>query len=329
MALHQYVVEPEHQAEMSAWLDGPHPSPVTPRGASTVLLLREGAGGVEVFLLRRRSSMAFAPRMHAFPGGGVDPRDSDVDLPWVGPSPAEWGAALNCPTSLAGALVCAAVRELFEECGVLLAGADADAVVGDVSGPDWEADRLALLDRSCPMSELLIRRGLHLRSDLLRPWAHWTTPEFEPRRFDTWFFVAALPVGQHARDVGGEADHTRWIGIDELLVGERQGRLPMYPRPLRRSRMSLRQCAIGPSRPGGRRGGVGTDRSGPPRHAVAGSHPAGVAVMQVDLDGRGGGRPGPEALTWRELPAMSPHEAVAGRGGRRVPSACWRPTRAR
>ena len=79
---------------------------------------------------------------------------------------------------------------------------DDEAVVGDVSGPEWERDRIALLDRSLAMSQLLIRRGLRLRSDLLRPWAHWTTPVFEPRRYDTWFFVAALPSGQLARDVG-------------------------------------------------------------------------------------------------------------------------------
>ncbi len=179
---------------MLAWLDGTRPPPATARPASTVLLLRDGGSAVEVFVLRRRASMAFAARMHAFPGGGVDPRDTDPRVPWVGPSPQEWGALLGCPAELAEALVCAAVRELFEECGVLLAGSDDEAVVGDVSGPDWEQDRLALLDRSLAMSQLLIRRGLRLRSDLLRPWAHWTTPVFEPRRYDTWFFVAALAV---------------------------------------------------------------------------------------------------------------------------------------
>jgi 8-oxo-dGTP pyrophosphatase MutT (NUDIX family) len=303
VALHEYPVDPEDQQEMLGWLDGRRPEPATARPASTVLLLREGAPDLEVFVLRRRASMAFAARMHAFPGGGVDPRDSEPGVPWVGPSPQEWGRLLGCPAELAEALVCAAVRELFEECGVLLAGVDDDSVVSDLSGPEWEIDRLALLDRSLAMSQLLIRRGLRLRSDLLRPWAHWTTPVFEPRRYDTWFFVAALPTGQRARDVGGEADHTRWIGLEELLRGERQGRLPMYP-PTRATVAevvaTLRDAASGrPGEPDP--ASVATVLAA--RRTVRRVMPwlardaEGRAVMLVDLDGRGGGRPGPEALT--------------------------------
>jgi 8-oxo-dGTP pyrophosphatase MutT (NUDIX family) len=297
VALHEYPVDAEDQAEMLAWLDGRRPEPATARPAATVLLLREGPADVEVFVLRRRASMAFAARMHAFPGGGVDPRDSEPGVPWVGPSPLEWGELLGCPAELAEALVCAAVRELFEECGVLLAGSDDEAVVGDVSGPDWETDRLALLDRSLAMSQLLIRRGLRLRSDLLRAWAHWTTPVFEPRRYDTWFFTAALPVGQLARDVGGEADHTRWIGIEDLLVGERQGRLPMYP-PTQATVAEVVAAVRNPP-PGlaGVEAAMGTERSVRRVMPWLARDPAGRAVMLVDLDGRGGGRPGPEALT--------------------------------
>ena len=189
--------------------------------------------------------------MHAFPGGGVDPRDSEPACPGSARRRRSGALALGCPVELAEALVCAAVRELFEECGVLLAGSggrrrgrrptSADA--------DWERDRLALLDRSLALSELLVRRGLRLRSDLLRPWAHWTTPVFEPRRFDTWFFVAALPAGQRARDVGGEADRTRWVGVDELLPA-RQGRLPMFPPTAGHGRGC--RCGSAGSRPDGR-----------------------------------------------------------------------------
>lgn len=293
MALHQYVVEPADQAGLLAWLDGPRADPATARGASTVLLLRDGAAGVEVFLLRRRASMAFAARMHAFPGGGVDPRDSDVDLPWVGPSPAQWGAALHCPVTLAAALVCAAVRELFEECGVLLAGRGGSDVVADVSTDDWERDRLALLDRSLPMSELLTRRGLHLRSDLLRAWAHWTTPEFEPRRFDTWFFVAALPEGQHARDIGGEADRAQWIGIDRLVAGEASGQLPMLPPTVETVTdvvAAVRNRAPGVLPVEAVLESPRVVRRVMPWLARTGDD---AVVMLVDLDGRGGGRPGP------------------------------------
>ena len=87
-----------------------------------MVLLREGHVGPEVYLLRRQTSMAFAGGMCVFPGGGVDPRDHDASVAWAGPSPAEWAERLACDESLARALVCAAVRETFEESGVLLAG---------------------------------------------------------------------------------------------------------------------------------------------------------------------------------------------------------------
>jgi 8-oxo-dGTP pyrophosphatase MutT (NUDIX family) len=95
------------------------------------------------------------------------------------------------------------------------AGLEAGAVVGDVSEADWEADRAAVAARELTMTELLERRGLRLRDDLLLPWARWITPEFEPKRFDTWFFVALLPESQTARDVSGEADHAQWIEFAE------------------------------------------------------------------------------------------------------------------
>lgn len=209
-----------------AWPGG---EPVAPRAASTVLLLRDGDDGPQVFVLRRAATMAFAPRMHVFPGGGVDPRDADPRVPWVGPGPHWWAAALGAGAAEASELVCAAVRELFEECGVMLAGPDAGSVVADLGDPEWEADRQALLDRSLALSELLGRRGLALRSDLLRPWAHWVTPVFEPRRYDTRFFVAAMPAGQRARHVGGEADQVAWLGAREAVLGHREGRLAMLP----------------------------------------------------------------------------------------------------
>src|SRR5206468_11164267 len=114
--------------------------------------------------------------------------------------------------------------ETFEESGVLLAGPTPDRVVADTSSDDWEVDRLALLDRSLSMAGLLRRRDLVLRADLLRPWAHWITPEVEPKRFDTRFFVAALPTGQRTREFGEEADRVEWIApgtaVDRWKAGE-------------------------------------------------------------------------------------------------------------
>src|SRR6516165_6039634 len=173
-------------------------TPVAPRDAATVMLLRPSPGGgqpappagpgapdtpagpdappgsgLQVYMLRRQSSMAFAPGAFVFPGGSVDARDAEIEVGW--------------------AVVSAAVRETFEECGVLLAGPTADTVVADTRGEDWEADRAALLARSVSLAGLLRRRGLVLRSDLLRPWARWITPVTEERRYDTRFFAAALP----------------------------------------------------------------------------------------------------------------------------------------
>jgi len=185
--------------------------------------------GVDVFMLRRSSSMEFAPRMMVFPGGGVDPRDADPSLPWAGPSPAEWGRLLIADEATARELVVAAVREVFEECGVLLAGPDVDSVVGDVSGPVWQAERSALLSRELSLAQMLIGRGLLLRSDLLRVRAHWITPEFEPKRYDTRFFAALLPDGQIADDQTSEADHADWADPVQLLKDYQSGSALMLP----------------------------------------------------------------------------------------------------
>lgn len=197
--------------------------PVTPRDAATVVVLRERPGvpgSMQVYLLRRKASMAFAAGAYVFPGGGVDPRDADHDIAWAGPAPEEWARVLSSDERTARGLVCAAVRETFEESGVLLAGPRPDEVVADTA--EWEEDRLALIDRSLSFAEFLDRRGLVLRSDLLRAWAHWITPAGEPRRFDTRFFVAALPPGQRTRDVGGEADQVAWMRPEEALERARR-----------------------------------------------------------------------------------------------------------
>lgn len=186
-------------------------TPAEPRNAATVVLLRPSEGGPSVYLMRRQTSMAFAGGMCVFPGGGVDPRDFDASVAWEGPSPAEWAARLGTDEATAVALVCAAVRETFEESGVLLAGASHDTVVEDTTGDDWEADRVALEARELAFTEFLARRGLVLRSDLLGVWAGWLTPVFEPRRYRTWFFVASLPEGQRTRDVSSESSSVAWL----------------------------------------------------------------------------------------------------------------------
>jgi 8-oxo-dGTP pyrophosphatase MutT (NUDIX family) len=202
-----------------AFTDGTR-EPAEPRHASTVVLLRDGdgqPGGLEVYLLRRHVDMAFAAGMCVFPGGGVDKRDFDTDIGWVGPSPHEWAGLLGTDDAFARALVCAACRETFEESGVLLAGATEESVVGDTTGDDWEEDRRALEAREVSFTSFLERRGLKLRTDLLRLWGSWVTPVFEPRRFNTRFFVAELPSGQVTRDVSTESDNVVWLPLREAI----------------------------------------------------------------------------------------------------------------
>lgn len=199
------------------------------RDAATVVLLRDGAEGVEAYLLRRRRSMAFAPGMYVFPGGGVDPRDSDTDVAWAGPEPDEWAARFGCPTDVARALVCAAVRETYEEAGVLLAGPDTSTVVADTSGDDWQRDREALEAHTLAFSDFLRQRSLVLRTDLLGAWTHWITPDFEPKRFDTRFFVAVMPHGQRVGTLTGEADHASWMPLRAALASVDAGEMAMLP----------------------------------------------------------------------------------------------------
>ena len=224
---------PPHLVEQAKeYADGTR-QPAEPRDAATVVLLRESppdsTAGPAIYLLRRQSSMAFAGGMCVFPGGGVDRRDFDAGVAWAGPPPADWAARLGVDEAEARALVCAAVRETFEESGVLLAGASPDEVVADTTGEDWEADRVALESRELAMSDFCSRRGLVLRSDLLGVWAGWQTPVFEPRRYRTWFFVASLPEGQRTRDVSSESSSVTWMPALDAVQAVDDGELMMMP----------------------------------------------------------------------------------------------------
>ena len=220
--------------------------PAVPRDAATVILVRPeaapetgtagpgtGPAGVEVYLLLRTQALEFAPGACVFPGGSVDARDADpgiAETGWAGPAPADFGHLLGVPADRARALVCAAVRETFEESGVLLAGPSPAELVPDSA--DLTRDRRALLDGSLSLSELLGRRGLLLRADLLTPWARWITPEISPRRFDTWFFAAALPARQLAGLAAagpGESDSGTWWRPAAALEAARAGQITLLP----------------------------------------------------------------------------------------------------
>ncbi|WP_181698474.1 NUDIX domain-containing protein [Nocardia sp. GTS18] len=202
-------------------------SVVRARDASTVMLVRDGARGIEVFLQQRVSGMAFAAGVTVFPGGGVDPADGTADIAWTGPEPAWWAQRFGTNEQSAQALVAAAVRETFEECGVLLAGPTADTVVGDSTV--YREARGKLERREISLAGFLEAEGLVLRADLLRPWSNWITPEAEPRRYDTRFFVAVLPEGQIADGATSEAAHVRWQTPVEALESWRAGEHVLMP----------------------------------------------------------------------------------------------------
>lgn len=218
-------------ASIGHHIDQPDPNPPQPRFAATVMLVRDSKPGqtdyriedgelpqdfpnnqnIEVFMLRRVKSMAFVPDAVVFPGGRVDDRDSNPSLPWFGPSPAQWAEYMNCSEQTARRVVVAAAREVFEECGVLLAGPDGDSLVSDLSDPGFQADRDALVAHELSFADMLIRRHLVIRTDLLGLVSNWCTPEFELKRFDTFFFSALMPEGQVADDKTSESQISDWV----------------------------------------------------------------------------------------------------------------------
>ncbi|NMO01963.1 NUDIX domain-containing protein [Gordonia sp. TBRC 11910] len=196
------------------------------KDASTVVLVRDGSQGIEVFLQRRVKQMAFAGGMTVFPGGGVDPRDGDADVSWTGPGKDWWATQFNATEETAQKLVCAAVRETYEECGVLLVSNT------DGSEPDVGAlapQRALLEDRTLSLAEFLANNDLTLRTDLLVPLAHWITPKNEKRRYDTRFFLAALPAGQSADDRTTEVEEAYWRNAADALDDWAAGRCFLLP----------------------------------------------------------------------------------------------------
>jgi ribonuclease/clavin/mitogillin len=170
-----------------------------PRPASTVVLLRPGVDGLEILLTHRPATMAFAGDMHVFPGGAVDPADGGGDA----------------------AFEVAALRELFEEAGILLAEpAVPSAALGDA--------RALLLDRSATLAEVADRLEVTLRFDLLAPLSRWVTPPFVERRFDVRFFAAQLPPHVEPSFVGDEELAHRWLTPRAALEARAAGEIGMW-----------------------------------------------------------------------------------------------------
>jgi glyoxylase-like metal-dependent hydrolase (beta-lactamase superfamily II)/8-oxo-dGTP pyrophosphatase MutT (NUDIX family) len=198
--------------------------PAILRPAATVVLVRPGVGGLEVLLTQRPASMAFAPNIHVFPGGRVDAADADTMLgarsPLTAPEAAErLGGDLEPGAALAAHA--AAIRELFEEAGVLLA--DTPATTGRIA-----AARSALLAGTATFPAIADDLDLRLRTDRLVPLSRWVTPATLPRRFDARFFVAALPDGAEPTFEGDEVVAHAWLRPADALARMAVGTVRMW-----------------------------------------------------------------------------------------------------
>ncbi len=182
---HPVSSDPGLADRAEAWLADPDRVDGPLRTAATVMLVRDGSLGPQVYVQRRVASMAFAPSTVVFPGGGVDPADHGIDRGT--PGLAELAAAMGVTTDDAAPFAAAAVREVQEESGVRLEVAD------------------------------------------LRGRAHWVTPAFEPRRYDTWILAAAMPAGQEARETSTESDRSGWVRAADLLARHAAGEVRMLP----------------------------------------------------------------------------------------------------
>ncbi|MDP3700815.1 MAG: NUDIX hydrolase [Hylemonella sp.] len=196
-----------------------------PRDAATVVMLRDASAGLEVFLLRRHSASDVLGGAYVFPGGKIDAEDAAL-IPQLDQPLATLHAALGEPETaaeLAASCYVAALREAFEESGVLYAhGARADQV----------AQATALLREGHGFAELLLQLGLRLDTRSVLPWSRWVTPRMasvSSKRFDTRFFVAAVPSVQTARHDNHEATESVWVTPRAALEQYRDGQIDLAP----------------------------------------------------------------------------------------------------
>lgn len=198
--------------------------------AASILLLREGAGEPEVLLLERHIESDFAGGALVFPGGKVDEADRELDpARWTGRDPAAWRDRLGAATDAdALGLLVAAVRETFEEAGVLLATREGEPLTdADLQQPSFvEARRhLATRGQRFDWHDWLERERLVLDLGALAPWSWWVTPKGQHKRFDTRFFAALLPAGQSAASDTVETTDLRWTTPADALQAQRDGRM--------------------------------------------------------------------------------------------------------
>ena len=212
------------------------------RAASTVLLLREGAAApLEVFMMVRHYQIEFASGALVFPGGSVDTADRAIVE-----NPALYAGVSGLEAETLGldaetlAFRVGAIRETFEESGILLARlhGDTDIIPAKKAKAIADAEREALCAGTVSFADILAKYDLVLALDLLVPYAHWITPEGMPKRFDTWFFLAQAPPEQLGAHDGRESTDSIWLSPQEALDGKESGRFTL-PFPTTRNLIRL------------------------------------------------------------------------------------------
>lgn len=214
----------------------------TLRDAATVILMRtRPEEPYEILLMRRHRNQAFMGGAYVFPGGRLDDADTDPGLAACvgGLHPEEARRLLQEPNLTAAAalgLFLAAIRETFEEAGVLLA-CNASGQPVDLTNPEtaarFAAYRLELHEGRLTLADLARREAIRYAPDLLIPYSHWITPEIEPRRFDTRFFLAQIPEGQVAVHDRMELTESHWMTPASALAEHQAGRIVLMPPTLK------------------------------------------------------------------------------------------------
>ena len=190
--------------------------PATPVPSATIMMLRDGTQGLEVFMVVRHHQIDFASGALVFPGGKADPQDFDLEL-----EPHLDGAAADPDMR---AIQVSAIREAFEECGILLAREEGQpGLIGADRLLELEPYRTSLHSGAAPLKAFVENERLRLACDQLVHFAHWVTPDMMPKRFDTHFFLAAAPRDHLAVHDGHESVDSVWIRPADALAQAKSG----------------------------------------------------------------------------------------------------------
>ncbi len=216
LARRLFDLPPDLEGAARSWLEHGERTPRAPRFASSVVLLRDSPTGLETWLGYRPGTSPLG--VLAFPGGSLESSDDDA-VGWLGPPPSYWAERMGtADVGLARRHVIGAIRELFEETGILLAGPDLSSTVENNTSPEWMRAREAVADQEKSFTDVLAKRGLSVRTDLLKPLVNWLSPDFSHRRFNTRYFAATVPMNQQPSMLASKGVWARWVCVRKVIA---------------------------------------------------------------------------------------------------------------